>query len=138
MPERRQTLRRAPLGHRCRHSQGDEMSKWKTFPFYPRVARHELPVAACVYAVYFDSKLVYIGQTRNLRNRFAGHAFRYSYGKTIYTPWCEIENDVRITIKAKFSERLGDWAMWEIRLIDRLNPEFNQHHRNKLRVAANG
>ena len=108
---------------------GDAMSKWKKFGLFPEKAA--LPNTPCVYAVYFDNDLVYIGQTNSLSNRFSGHAFRYSYGKTIITPWNEIPNDVMIDIKAKFSERIGDWAMWEIRLIRRLKPLFNNHHRNK-------
>ncbi len=86
-----------------------------------------------MYAVYFDGRLVYVGSTNSLSNRFSGHAFRYGYGKTIITPWCEVPEDARIDIKAKPSRRLGDWAMWEIRLIARLRPEFNRHHRKPRR-----
>lgn len=105
------------------------MSKWKKFGLFPK--ENTLPAKPCVYAVYFDDKLVYIGQTNSLSNRFAGHSFRYGYAKVIITPWCEVEHKTKINIKAKFSEKLGDWAMWEIRLIRKLKPFFNTHHRKK-------
>jgi len=105
------------------------MSKWKTFGLFPE--KGELPSKPCVYAVYFDKELVYIGQTNSLKNRFGGHAFRYGYAKNIHTPWQDVPSFVKIQIKAKFTERLGDWAMWEIRLIRRLKPLFNKHHRDK-------
>jgi hypothetical protein len=105
------------------------MSKWKKFGLYPN--KTTLPNRACVYAVYFNDLLVYIGQSSSLSNRFSGHAFRYGYAKNIHTPWADIPSDTKIDIKAKFSEKLGDWAMWEIRLIRKLKPCFNRHHRNK-------
>lgn len=105
------------------------MSKWKKYGLYPEYG--ELPAKPCVYAVYFDDELVYIGQTNSLRNRFSGHAFRYGYSKCIITPWQEVPMSVKIEIKAKFSEKIGDWAMWEIRLIRKLKPIFNSHYKNK-------
>jgi excinuclease UvrABC nuclease subunit len=110
------------------------MSKWKEYKLFPD--KDKLPNAPCVYAVYFDGELVYVGQSSSLSNRFSGHAFRYGYAKNIHTPWADISSSVRIEIKAKFSERLGDWAMWEIRLIRRLKPIFNTHHLNKRKEAS--
>lgn len=109
-------------------------SKWKPFELYP--VRSKLPESPCVYAVYFDGKLVYVGQTNRLSNRFSGHAFRHSYGKEIITPWCEVPAGTKISIKARFSEKLGDWAMREIRLISRLKPLHNRHHRITRKVAS--
>jgi hypothetical protein len=108
---------------------GKPMSKWQSFGLYPK--KLNFPNRACVYAVYFDGDLVYIGQSSSFSNRFSGHAFRYGYGKNIHTPWADVSDTTKIDIKVKFSERLGDWAMWEIRLIRRLKPKFNQHHRKK-------
>jgi hypothetical protein len=110
------------------------MSKWKKFGLFPK--KSALPNKPCVYAVYFDDDLVYIGQSNSLSNRFSGHAFRYGYGKVIHTPWQDLPLKAKIEIKAKFSERLGDWAMWEIRLIRRLKPVFNQHHRNSRKDSV--
>lgn len=108
---------------------GVNMSKWTKYGLYP--TRDKFPNKPCVYAVYFDDELVYVGQSNSLSNRFSGYAFRYGYGKNIHTPWEDVSSSVRIDVKAKFSEKLGDWAMWEIRLIRRLKPIFNSHHRNK-------
>lgn len=105
------------------------MSKWKKFGLFPE--KSGFPNKPCVYCVYFDDDLVYIGQTNSLSNRFSGHSFRYGYGRNIITPWATLSDDVKIDIKAKFSERLGDWAMWEIQLIRRIKPIFNTHHKNK-------
>lgn len=87
-----------------------------------------LPSVACVYAVYFDADLVYVGSSVDVRNRFSEHKIRHGYGKTIITPWCDVPNWTRITLKIKRSSRRGDWAMWEIRLIHRLRPTFNRQH----------
>jgi hypothetical protein len=113
---------------------GDAMSKWKKYGLMPD--KSIFPNRACVYAIYFDNELVYVGQSTSLSNRFSGHAFRYGYAKNIHTPWQDVSSSTKIDIKAKFSEKLGDWAMWEIRLIRRLKPLFNTHHRNK-RPEAN-
>lgn len=107
------------------------MSKWLMFDLLTRRPKSSLPDRPCVYAVYFGCDLVYIGQTNRLCNRFAEHKFRRGYANEIITPWCELPGDTQVTIKAKFSERYGDWAMWEIRLIHRLKPIFNFHHKKR-------
>lgn len=97
-------------------------SKWLTFsPMRP----WELPMVPACYAVYINGELVYVGQTVDLRNRFNLHRFRHSYGKTIITPWGDVPPDSVIQIKARISEKVGDWAMREVRLIRRLKPKFN-------------
>jgi excinuclease UvrABC nuclease subunit len=93
-----------------------------------------LPRCAGVYAVYFDDDLVYIGQSCNVANRFYEHRIRYGYAKNIHTPWSDVPETVRITVKVKPSRRLGDWAMWEIRLIARLQPIYNQQHSKRIRA----
>lgn len=95
-----------------------------------------MPAEAACYAVYWNGRLVYIGQTTDLRNRFHLHNFRLGYANNIHTPWGHNCPDTDVfTVKARFSERLGDWAMREIRLIRRLRPEFNSHHKGR-KVAA--
>lgn len=111
------------------------MSKWKKFGLFPK--KGALPSKPCVYAVYFDDVLVYVGQSNSLSNRFSGHAFRFGYGKNIHTPWEDLPQKTRIDIKAKFSERLGDWAMWEIRLIRKLKPIYNTHHKQNRKECVN-
>ena len=93
--------------------------------------RRKMPSTAGVYAVYFSNDLVYIGSTNNLRNRFSGHAFRYGYGRNIITPWQDLEDDVTVTVKYKQTKKLGEWAMREVRLIHRLRPLFNTHHKGR-------
>jgi hypothetical protein len=110
------------------------MSKWKDYTLFPN--KSKFPSKPCVYAIYFDGILVYVGQSNSLSNRFSGHAFRYGYARLIHTPWGDVSVDTKINIKAKFSEKLGDWAMWEIRLIRKLKPTFNTHHLNKRKEAC--
>lgn len=88
-------------------------------------SRLDLPTVPCCYAIYFNGALKYIGSTNNLRNRFSGHAFRHSYGKSFLTPWAEFELPLSMLIKFKPSRRYGDWLMLEARLIRRLQPPFN-------------
>lgn len=93
--------------------------------------QQKMPYLPGVYAVYFDKDLVYIGSTNNLRNRFSGHAFRYGYAKNIVTPWQTIPDSTVITVKYRKTKKLGEWAMREVRLINRVQPLFNSHHKGK-------
>lgn len=88
--------------------------------------RLSLPPTACCYAIYLNGSLMYIGSTNNLRNRFCGHQFRYSYGKSFITPWGDFPIPLDFKIKYRPSKRYGDWLMVEARLIRRLQPEFNK------------
>ena len=112
---------------------GDIAKSWTMFRVLPE--RERLPRCAGAYAIYFDGRLVYIGQSCDIANRFSEHCFRYGYGRHIVTPWGEVPESTTITVKVKRSRRLGDWAMWEIRLIARLRPVFNSHHKRGRRVA---
>ena len=85
----------------------------------------ELPIVPCCYAIYLNGSLKYIGSTNNLRNRFSGHAFRYSYGKSFITPWGDFPLPLNFSIKYRPSKKYGDWLMIEARLIKRLQPVFN-------------
>jgi excinuclease UvrABC nuclease subunit len=85
----------------------------------------DIPAAAGVYVIYFGEEIVYIGQSNNMRARFARHNVRYGYWREIITPWGEISADISVTAKIRISRRYGDWAMWELRLIHRLKPKFN-------------
>lgn len=111
------------------------MSKWFEYGLIPKSFPGYLPAKPCVYAVYLDKRLVYIGQTNNLLNRFSGGRFRHGYGGEVITPWGDMPKGTEVTIKVKYSERYGDWAMWEIRLIHRLKPERNRHHKAYRRAV---
>lgn len=86
---------------------------------------HVFPDEPGVYAIYFGREVVYVGQSNNLRVRIARHHLRPGYAKNYHTPWGDIPHQ-DVTCKYRVSRRLGDWAMWEIRLIDRLQPRFNK------------
>jgi hypothetical protein len=99
--------------------------------------RTRLPRFAGAYALYIDGRLVYVGQSCDIANRFSEHAIRLGYAKNIHTPWGTFPDTTAIVLKVKRSRVLGDWAMWEIRLIRRLRPQFNDRLRGrKLKVAA--
>lgn len=85
-----------------------------------------LPRSPGVYVIMFDGVAVYVGQSIDLRDRLKQHAIRYGYGTQYFTPWGRVPYAVKITGKYKLSVRYGDWAMWEIRLINRLSPKFNK------------
>lgn len=99
---------------------------------FPRLA---LPRCAGVYAVYFDNELVYIGQSWNVAARFSEHSIRYGYGRNIITPWIDLPDHTEVKVKVKRTRRLGDWAMDEIRLINRLRPQFNRQHKSGRKRA---
>ena len=94
--------------------------------------KDKLPIVSCCYCIYFDNKLVYIGSTNNLRNRFSGHAFRYGYANNIYTPYGIFPDSTEIKIKYKSIKKYGYWLMLEAQLIRKLQPIFN----TKLKKAT--
>jgi excinuclease UvrABC nuclease subunit len=104
------------------------MTTWTEYRLLEPRERIALPKCAGVYVIYFDGRPVYVGQSVNVANRLAGHKLRHAYARYIITPWVDVPDTTRITVKVKPSRRLGDWAMLEIRLIARLQPEFNTHH----------
>lgn len=98
--------------------------KWAGFDFMKN--RHDLPVVACCYVIYFDGLPLYVGSTNNLRNRFCGRmSIRNGYAKDIKTPWGDFPNKTKITMKIKPTKKYGDWLMIEARLIKKLKPKLN-------------
>lgn len=87
---------------------------------------NNIPRVPGVYAIYFDAELVYIGQSNDLGARLIRHQIKFGYARNIQTPWGSVPDSVKVIAKIKRSRRLGDWAMWEIRLIRRLQPRFNR------------
>jgi len=84
--------------------------------------RYKLPSAPACYVIYMDGRLVYIGQTSNIKTRLSNHDFRYDYGNAIITPWGQCQ---KLKMKVNYGRRYGDWAMRELRLIKRLKPSLN-------------
>lgn len=103
-------------------------TNWTEYRLLAHRETDKLPKCAGVYVIYLDGRPVYLGQSVNVANRIAGHRLRHSYARYIITPWVDVPDTTRITVKVKPSKRLGDWAMLEIRLIARLQPEYNTHH----------
>lgn len=105
------------------------MTGW--FKFEPFESCLNLPARPAVYVFYLGDRAVYVGQTSNLKSRMASYGFRYSWGNdTRRTQWGTFSaaDDGEFTCKARLSQKHGDWAMWEIRLIRRLKPQFNTTH----------
>lgn len=75
-----------------------------------------------VYCIYVDGKLFYIGQSQSILKRTAKHRFRPHsfYGEK--SAW---RNAKTVMVKVRYTEKFGDWAMREIRLINRLRPIGN-------------
>jgi len=75
-----------------------------------------------VYVVYEANRPVYVGSSLNVRHRIRSHKIRLAYSRGHFGPWGYFR---RMRIKVKYSCRMGDWAMTEVRLIHRLRPQFN-------------
>lgn len=84
------------------------------------------PRVAGVYVIYFDERIIYIGQSSDVAARMLRHNLQYGYARNVRTPWGDVPDSVCITAKVKRSRVLGDWAMWELRLIQRLKPIGNR------------
>lgn len=89
-----------------------------------------LPRAPGVYVFFFDGRPVYIGSSNNLQGRLWQHRFEYArVSSDQHTPWGFQPGYTVITGKLRVSFRYGEWAMTELRLIKRLQPRYNIHHR---------
>jgi hypothetical protein len=109
------------------------MTRWHAFDML--VDSLDLPIRPACYAIYLNGSLRYIGQTANLRKRIAGHGIELArYSDSIMTKeWGQFK---ACTIKANFGVRYGDWAMRELRLIRRLQPDLNCVGSIRRRAAA--
>jgi excinuclease UvrABC nuclease subunit len=94
-------------------------SAWKTY----RIGIDEIPKGPGCYAVYADSRMIYVGQSSDVRKRFSNHKIDLCrYSEFVQTPWGIFRE---ITVKIRISKKFGDWAMIESRLIKRLTPSMN-------------
>ncbi|KKN71372.1 hypothetical protein LCGC14_0420940 [marine sediment metagenome] len=89
----------------------EQGSKWKTFKSAEQFKK-SMPMAAGCYIIYSHNKISYIGSTINLRTRINMHIKI-------------TDMDKRYFVKVRLSEKYGDWAMREIRLLRRLKPKDN-------------
>jgi excinuclease UvrABC nuclease subunit len=88
----------------------------------------DIPAKPGVYVFMVGREAVYIGQSNDLQQRLRQHNVRHGFGGNIITPWGDYRQDELVRVKYRVSRSLGDWAMWEIRLIYRLRPRFNQRY----------
>lgn len=112
------------------------MGKWINLKLPLHLNECQTPREPCVYVVYFGSEPVYVGQTRNFGGRMAEHKFKYGYDGSIKTPWGSAPKGTSITVKISRSFKYGDWAMREIRLIKRIQPRYNCHHKKSGEKAC--
>lgn len=105
---------------RGRAPKGLERGRW-----YSCESMVGLPSLPGVYVVILDGRAIYVGQSENIRLRFISQHRVKRTGNIVKTPWGELPVKDTLRIKFKISRRMGDWAMWEVRLIKRLRPEFN-------------
>lgn len=81
-----------------------------------------------VYVVYEKHRIIYIGSSYDVKKRIQTHDINFSrYSNTIQTPWGKFK---KVKIKVSYTRKFGDWAMREIRLINRLKPKHNKVGRN--------
>lgn len=84
-----------------------------------------------VYAFSFGPRLIYVGQSRDLRTRLRTHGLysaRDDFGLYVYTPWGIMRSSPanNVTLRIRVSKRSGDWLMHERRIIARTRPQFNR------------
>jgi excinuclease UvrABC nuclease subunit len=108
-----------------------EMSRW-TDRDYAGTDWNFPPIAGC-YVFYCDGKAFYVGQTRSLFKRISSYKIRFSYGSGIITPWGVF---MSVRVKYSVSRKYGDWAMRELRLIRRIQPEGNCIGSTRKRVFS--
>jgi hypothetical protein len=85
-----------------------------------------VPQRAGVYVVIGDGRAVYVGSSTRLRDRLTAHQLGWKELRPLKfkykTPWGIFDS---LQVKYRLSVRFGDWAMRELRLIDRLRPVGN-------------
>jgi excinuclease UvrABC nuclease subunit len=84
-----------------------------------------LPQRSCVYAIFIDSKLLYVGSTANLRSRFGNHQIRI--GRVNYRPF--EGNPETAVVAFTYIDNSDIRNGLERDLIGRLNPPHNIHFR---------
>lgn len=99
------------------------MSKWWSFFDCEEIDVKDLPTYPCVYAVYLNGELGYVGSTINLAQRIRTHhiAMR-GFPGYFQTPWGVFRD---VSIKARRVRQYGDHLAIEARLIRRLMPKHN-------------
>lgn len=79
------------------------------------------PIPAC-YVIFVGPHPVYVGQSRNLRQRILQYKFYEALDYHTVTPWGAFQD---VSIRFAWEEKFGHSLMLEARLIRRLQPRFN-------------
>lgn len=112
------------------------MSHWKIYDYF-EFKWPELEERPGCYVIYLDGQLSYIGQASNIKARVSSYRPRFGYGNTIFHLVGGKEGICKqYLVKVRYSSRIGDWAMREIRLIKRLQPPLNNTHGGKKKRAT--
>jgi len=98
------------------------MTEWKTIV---PTDHWEAPNRPAVYVFFLDGEAVYVGQTSQLKKRLEQHGITWGYDGKLKTPWGSFPTTTEATCKFRLSRKIGDWLMWEQRLIWRLQPRYN-------------
>ena len=87
----------------------------------------------CVYALYLNEELVYIGQTNNFSMRYSWHSI-HRQGEFWVTKWGKFAD---FYLKIKYPIKYGQEAMIEKRLIERLKPKYNKRIYKRIKHKTN-
>lgn len=103
------------------------MSRWSSIRLTQHDVVSHVRQFSGVYVAYHGSTVVYIGSSYNLRARLMSH-YKYAPGKWSQHP--------EVRIKFRYTKRFGEYAMAELRLINRIRPTRNQQHCGGMRREA--
>lgn len=110
------------------------MSHWITYDASDKSKILDKP--GC-YVIYLDGQLSYIGQAKSAARRIGSYGIKFGYGSGIFHCVGGADGQARsLLIKIRYSTRIGDWAMREIRLIRKLQPPLNYAHGGKKKRAV--
>ena len=90
------------------------MSKWQVYK-----DKKELPICCGVYVMYKDDKVMYVGISKNVRQRFSKHAIK---------DWD--------TVKMKPATTYGAAHDLEAKLIKKIKPELNSQGSNRMQLST--
>jgi excinuclease UvrABC nuclease subunit len=87
-----------------------------------------------VYVIYLDGVISYVGQSSDISKRLKTHIQIAHYSSMCVTPWGRYRD---VFVKVSYSKKYGDWAMRELRLIKKLQPQYNCVHSVRHRKIKN-
>lgn len=102
---------------------------WQYYDHF-KLQRSFILAIPAVYAIYLNDKLVYVGQTNNMKARYSAYGIKIT-PDGVATPFGVFAS---IQLKIRYSVKVGQEAMVEKRLIYKTKPMFNKNSKtlNKL------